>query len=122
DTGRADSCSNGVSDNDEYGHTSAIRVVDRHRCMLQTASTVSKHTKRLSFDFRVPVSHSNRGFLMTASDELRLLVAAIVDDGLVQRAEAGPWVGADILNVERSEYIHHEVGSAVVRRQNVYFL
>src|SRR5262245_30055362 len=106
-TGPAHRRINRVPNDDEYRHAIAIRVVDRHRRVLQSNRAMGKHTERFTFDFRIAVRHSDRGLLVTASDELGLLVASIVDDGFVQRAKAGPRVGADVLDVERAKYIYH---------------
>ena len=89
--------------------------------MLQADRTVGEDTQRFAFDFRVPVRHRDRGFFVATRDELRLLIAAIVDDRLMERAKAGPGVGTDVFNIERSKNIDHEIGAAVFRCQAIDF-
>ena len=92
-----------VPDDDEHRHAVAVRVVDRHRRMLQADRAVRKHAERLAFDLGVAVRHRDRGFFVAAGDELRLLVAAVVDDRFLQPAEAGAGIRADVFKVQRSK-------------------
>ena len=121
DTGPALSCVEAVADDDDDGHAIAIRVVDAHCRMLQPDGSMRHHSDRLAFDLRIGMRHRHRRLFVAAGDELGFLIPTIINDGLVQRAEAGARVGADVIQVEGSQDIDHEVRPAVFRRQDVHF-
>ena len=77
--------------------------------MLQADGAVAQHHQRLAGGLEVAMGHADRGFLVGAGDELRLLVAAVVDQRFVQPAEARGRVRADIVDVERLDDVDHEV-------------
>ena len=110
-----------IADDDEYRNSIAICVVNTHRGVLQSDGPMRENRQRLAFDFRVAVRHGDCGLFVAASDEFGLLVATIVDDRFVQRAETGPRIGAHVFDVERPEDVDHEVGAAMFRRQDVQF-
>src|SRR5438105_9527250 len=66
---------------------------------------------RLTGDFRITVRHSHRGFFMDAGDELRLAVHSVIDDGFLQSAERGAGARRDIIDVQGSEAIDHEIAA-----------
>ena len=92
-------------------HAIAPRVVEGHRRVLQSDRPVRHHRERLPLDLEVAVRHGHRRLFVHAGDQFRLLVAAVVDHRLVEAAEAGAWVGADVLEAERLDRVHHEVGA-----------
>ncbi len=82
--------------------------------MLQAHSAVAEHRHRLAFRLEISVSHGHRRFFVAAGQELRHLIAAVVDDRLVNAAEARAWVRGDVLDVQRLEYVHHEVAPRTI--------
>jgi hypothetical protein len=63
--------------------------------------------------------HGNGRFLMATSDELRAMVAAVVDDGFMQATEAGAGIGEDIVESDGLENVHHEIGTGMVRSEHL---
>jgi hypothetical protein len=80
--------------------------------VLQADGAMRCDEHRLAFGFEVPVRHGDGRLLVHAGDQLGALVAAIVDDRLVQTAEARTGIGGDILEAECLQHVHHEVGAA----------
>ena len=97
----------------------AVGVVDRHRRVLDADRAVAQHRHRLAFGLEVAVRHRHRGLFVAAGDELRRRVAAVVDDRLVDAAEARSRVGRDIFEVERLDDVDHEVAAWSVGGQHV---
>ncbi|GCC49418.1 hypothetical protein chiPu_0033577, partial [Chiloscyllium punctatum] len=87
-------------------------VVHRHRRVLQPDHAMADHGERLAFHLGVALAHMHRDLFMRAGDDLGLLVAAMIDDRLVQAAEARRAVHREILDVERLEHVDHEVAAA----------
>src|ERR1700681_3639137 len=58
---------------------------------------------------------------MAAGDELGALVAAIVEQRFVERAEAGTGVCADVLKPERLDDVDHEVRSGALIFEDAEF-
>ena len=100
-----------VAAHDDDRHAVAPGVVDRHRGVLQADRAVAERQQRLAGDLEVAVRHADRGFLMRAGEELRHLVAAVVDQRLVDAAEARSAVRRQIFDVERLDDIDHEIGA-----------
>ena len=91
-----------VAENNVHRHAVRVGVVDRHRRVLQADGAVRQHHQRLAFDLEVAVRHRHRRFFVAAGDQLRSLVAAVVDQRFVQPAEAGPGIRADVIEVQAS--------------------
>ena len=100
-----------VAAHDDDRHAVAPGVVDRHAAVLQADGAVAQRHQRLAGDLEVAVRDADRGFLVRAGEELRHLVAAVVDQRLVDAAVARRAVGRQILDVERLDDIDHEVGA-----------
>ena len=66
---------------------------------------------RLAGDLGIAVRDRDRGFLVQAEQHLRLLVAEIVDDAVVQAAIAGAGIERDIGNVERAQHVGDDVAA-----------
>ncbi len=96
---------------DDHGNAVAPGIVDRHGRMLQADGAVAQHHQRLAGGLEVAMGHADRRFFVGAGDEFRLLVAAVVDQRLVQGAEARSRVGDDIVDVEGLDHVDHEVRS-----------
>jgi len=56
--------------------------------MLQADRAMAKRHQRLAGDLEIAVRHADRGFLVRASEKFRHLVAAVIDQRLVDGAEA----------------------------------
>ena len=81
------------------GDTVAPGVVGRHRRVLQA--------------YR-PVRHRDRRLFVQTADELEVHGAAVVDQPLVQTAEARARFGAEVLEVERLEDVDQVVGTGAL--------
>ncbi len=103
-----------VGDDDIHRHAIAKRVVDGHRSMLQANRAVRKNAQRLALDLGIAMSHGHRRLFVTAGDELGILVAGVVDHRFVQPSETRTRHRANVLEVERLEDVHHEVGTGAV--------
>jgi hypothetical protein len=64
---------------------------------------------RLAGRFEVAVRHRDRRLFVHARDEIRHRVLAVVDQRLVQAAEARRRIGIDVLDLERLDHVDHEV-------------
>ena len=106
-----------VAENDIDRNPVAVRVVEGHGRVLQADRAVGHHQQRLAFDLEVPVRHRHRRFFVAAGEELRLRIVGVVDDRLLQTAEARPGVGADIFEAERLDDVDHEIGATASLRQ-----
>src|SRR6516225_4251199 len=107
-----------ISGEDVYRHAVTVGVVDSHGSMLNSNSAVREYGERLVFNLRVSVCHGDRGFFVTASDELGILVAAVVDHGFMEAAEGGARISAGVLDPERLNDIDHEIGTGAISGQN----
>ena len=73
---------------------------------------MADHGHRLAFDLGVALPHVDRDFLVRAGEDFRLDVVAVVEDRLVQAAEARRAVHRQVVDVERLEDVDHEVAAA----------
>jgi len=78
-----------VADHDEGRGAVAPRIVHGHRGMLQADGAVAQSGGRFAGDLEIAMAHRDRGFLMHAGDEFRLLVAAVIDDRFMDAAAGG---------------------------------
>ena len=108
-----------VAEDDVDRNAIAPRVVDRHRRVLQSDGPMREHDERLAFDLRVAVRHRHGGFFVEARQELRLRVAAVIDDRLLQTAEARARVAADVRDAERLDDVDHEVRPAAAAGEDL---
>jgi len=98
----------GAADDDDR-HAVAPGIVDRHRSVLQADGAVAQGQERLAGGLEVAVRHRDRRFLVHAGQEFGFLVAAVIDQRLVQAAEARRRVRRQIFEIERLDDIDHEV-------------
>ena len=77
-----------VAAHNDNRHAVAPRIVDSHRGVLEADRPVAQRHQRLAGDLEVAVGHADSGLLVRASEELRHLVAAVVDQRLVDAAIA----------------------------------
>jgi hypothetical protein len=95
-------------------HAIDPRVVDRHGAVLQAHGAVDHRAHGLARGLGVSMRHRDGGFLVHAREQLRLLVAAVVDERFVDAAEARPGVGRHVLQVERLDDVDHEIGTGTI--------
>jgi hypothetical protein len=93
-------------------HAVAPGVVHRHAGVLQADHAMADHGERLARHLGVALSHVDRDLLMRTGDDLGLGVAAVVDQRLMQAAEARGAVHREVVDVERLEHVDHEVAAA----------
>jgi hypothetical protein len=86
-----------VAADDDHRHPVAPGIIDRHRGVLQADGAVAQRDQRLAGDLEVAVRHADRRFLVRAGEVFRHLVAAVVDQRLVDGAEAGGTVRGQYL-------------------------
>ena len=104
-----------VAANDDDRHAVAPRVVDRHGRVLQSDDAVHQGQQRLARDLEIAVRHGDGRFFVHASDVFRHLVAAVVDQRLMQRAETRGAIRRHVFDVERLDDIDHEIGTGLAR-------
>jgi hypothetical protein len=68
--------------------------------------------QRLAARLEVAVCHADRRLFVRASQELGHLVAAVVDQRLVDASVAGGAICGEILDIERLDNVDHEVGTS----------
>ena len=90
------------------------RVVDRHRAMLEAHGAVDHGAHGLARGLRIAVRHRDGRLLVHAGEELGLRVLPVVDERLVDAAEARARIGRDVLEVERLDDVDHEVGAGTI--------
>ena len=108
-----------VSGDDVDRHAVAVGVVDGHGSMLNSNSAVREDGERLAFNLRVSMGHRDGGFFMTASDELGILVATVVDHGFMKASKGRARISAHVLDPERLDDVDHEVRASAIRRENI---
>ena len=99
----------------EQDHRRAVApgVVDRHGRMLQSHRAVAEHAQRPSGDLVIAMRHRGCLLFMNAGQQFRGLIAAIVDDGLVNAPEAGAGVGGDVVEAQALDHVHHEIRARI---------
>jgi hypothetical protein len=111
DPGRALVRLDDVADHHVHRHPVAPGIVQRHAGVLQADRAVADHGDRLAFDLGVALRHVDGDLLVRAGEDFRL-VAAVVDDRLVQAAEARGAVHRQVVEVEGLEHVDHELAAA----------
>ena len=101
-----------IADHHIHRHAVAPGIVHRHGGVLQPDGAVGAHAQRLALDLVVAVAHRDRNFLMRAGEEFRADIAAVVDERLMQAAEARGRVGGDVVESEAFQAVDHEVAAA----------
>ena len=95
----------------DHRHAVAPGVEDRHGGVHQADIGMHRRRHRLAGDLGVAVRDRDRAFLVQAEQHLRLLVAEIIDDAVVQAAIAGAGIERDIGNVERAQRVGDDVAA-----------
>jgi len=55
---------------------------------------------------------------MAASDELRILVTAVIDYGFMKASEGGAGIGANVRDPQRFDDVDHKIGTGAIGREN----
>ena len=97
---------------DVNGHAVAPGIVHGHGGVLQADDAMADHGHRLAFDLGVAMTHRDRDFLVRTGENLRLDVAAVIDDGFVETAEARGAIHREIIDIQRLEHVDHEIAAA----------
>ena len=93
-------------------HAVAPGVVERHGGVVQADGAVREDAERLLLDLVVAVAHRHRDFLVRAGEEFGIDVAAVIDQRLVQAAEARRGVRRHVLEAEALQAVDHEIAAA----------
>ena len=109
----------GITHDHEDRRVGSECVVNRHRGVLYANRWVHHRRHGLACNSGVAVSYSYRGLFVAARQEFRVLVSAIINNGLVQPPETRGWHGSDVLDPQGFDDVHHEVRSRMVLRQNL---
>ncbi len=96
----------------DHRHAVAPGVVHRHGGVLQADHAMADHGERLALNLGVALPHMHRDLLVRTGEDLGLRVLGVVDDRLMQAAEARGAVHRQIVDVERLEDVDHEVAAA----------
>ena len=73
---------------------------------------MANHGHWLAFHLGVALSHVHGDFLVRTGDDFGLAVAAMIDQRLVEAAEARGAIHREIVDIERLEHVHHEIAAA----------
>ena len=100
-----------VAADDDHRHAVAPGIVNAHRRMLQADGAVHQRHQRFAGNLEVAVCHADGGLFMHAGEEFGAFVLAVIDQRLVQGAEARSRIAGQIFDVERLDDVDHEVGA-----------
>ena len=89
----------------------APRVEDRHRRVHEPDVGVQRDGERLARDARIAVRERDRALLVHAQQELRPRVAEMVDEAVVQAAEARAGRQRDVGNLERAQKLRDRIAA-----------
>jgi hypothetical protein len=103
-----------ITDHQEDRNAIRISVIDGHCCVLCSNSSMQQRHDRLAFDLRVTMSHRHGRLFVTARQQFRLGVAAVVDDGFVETLKARAGIRRDEFKVQTLDHVHHEVGPGIL--------
>ena len=73
---------------------------------------MAERHQRLAGHLEIAVRHADRGFLMHAGEKFRIFVAAVIDQRLMNAAEARGAVRWEIFEVQGLDDIDHEIGTS----------
>ena len=108
-----------IADHHVDGNAVAPGIVEGHGGMLQPDGAVREHAQRLALDLEIAVAHGDRNFLVGAGEEFRALVAAVVDQRLVQAAKARRRIGGHVFEAERLDHVDHEIAAALAEGERL---
>jgi hypothetical protein len=93
-----------VGAEDQHRRAIAPGVEDRHRGVHQADVAMHDGKHRLARDLRIALSDRDRVLLVQAQQHLRVLVAEIVDDAVVQAAIACARDERGVFEIQRAQY------------------
>ncbi len=96
---------------DHHRHAVAPGIEDRHGGVEQADIGMHRGRHRLVGDLGVALRDRDRDLLVQAEQHLRLLVAEIVDDRIVQAAIAGAGIERDIGDIQRTQGFGDDVAA-----------
>ena len=88
---------------DHDRHPVAPGVEDRHRRVHQADIGMHRHRQRLAGDLRVTLGDCHRVFFVQAEQHLRRAIAQIVDQAVMQSAEARAGIERDVRDAGRAQ-------------------
>ncbi len=96
----------------EHQHRRVVaeRVVDAHRAVHQADEIVQDADAEPAGRLSVAVRHRHGDLLVRCQDHLRLMVAAVVDQRVMQAAVARSRQQEDVVDVQPAEQLDHGVG------------
>ena len=102
---------NNISADHDHGNVVAVRVINRHRSMLQTDDVMHDRRHDLARRLGIAVRDGDGNLFVAAENHLRIGFpsALIIDQRIVNAAEARPWIQRDILNAEYFEQIDDQI-------------
>ncbi len=98
-----------VAADHDHRHAVAPGVVDRHRRVLEPDDVVHRRGHRLALGARVAVRHRDGDLLVLAEDHLRHMIAAVVDERIVQAAKRRAGIERDVLDLEGLHHVDDHV-------------
>ena len=101
------------------GRAPRERAEDAHRRVLQARRRERDDRHRLARHREVAVRDVDGRLLVRAREPLGRRVAAVIDERLVQAAEARRGIRDDVLELERLQHVDHEIGARVLDGQRV---
>ena len=102
-----------ISGEDHHGRPVTPGVVNRHGSVLQSDRPVREHGQRFAGYFEVAMSDGSRLLLVRTGQQLRRLVAAVVDDRLMDASEARAGIGRDVGQIQTLDDIDHEIRARI---------
>ena len=94
-----------------HRHAVDVGVENRHAGMLQTDHVVDDGDHRFVLRLGVAMSDGHRDFFVMAEDHFGLVIAAIVDDRIVDPAEGRTGVERGVLDIVRLHHIDDDIGA-----------
>jgi hypothetical protein len=93
-----------------HRHAVDVGVEDRHTGVLQADHVVHDGDHRFVLGLGITVRHGHRNFLVMAEDHFRLVVAAVVDDRIVNAAKGRARIEGGVLDIKRLHQIDDDIG------------
>jgi len=101
---------------DDHRRAIAPGVVDRHQPVHEADIAVQRHGHRLAGHLGVAMRHRHRMLLVQAQDHLRVAIAEMIDQAVVESAIGGTGIEADIGNAQGAQHVGGDVAAPARRR------
>ena len=92
-----------------HRHPIDVGVENRHAGVLQPDHIVADGDHRFVFRLGIAVRDRHRNFLVMTEDHFRLVIAAVVDDRIVNTAKGRAGIEGGIFDIERLHQIDHDI-------------